>query len=108
LTIGIAGHPYVLHDEQVSHNLIKRLRAAGVTVLTPEMAPENHDSNGNGHTQYTGLAKNYWESEEDVVGAGDYFTRIKVDGIIGIMAFACGPDSLMMSLVQRQIGRAHV
>ena len=37
-----------------------------------------------------------------MVGAGDYYTRIKVDGIIGIMAFACGPDSLMMNLVQRQ------
>ena len=60
MTIGIAGHPYVLHDEQVSHNLIKRLRAAGVTVLTPEMATENPDSNGNGQTQFAGLAKNYW------------------------------------------------
>ncbi len=108
LTIGIAGHPYVLHDEQVSHNLIKRLRAAGVTVLTPEMATENPDSNGNGHTQFAGLAKNYWESEEDVVGAGDFYTRIKVDGIIGIMAFACGPDSLMMSLVQRQAHSAGI
>ena len=88
--------------------LIKRLRAAGVTVLTPEMATENPDSNGNGHTQFAGLAKNYWESEEDVVGAGDYYTRIKVDGIIGIMAFACGPDSLMMNLVQRQAHSAGI
>ncbi|MDD4924107.1 MAG: acyl-CoA dehydratase activase-related protein [Dehalococcoidales bacterium] len=108
LTIGIAGHPYVLHDEQVSHNLIKRLRADGITVLTPEMAPEAPDSNGNGHTQFAGLAKNYWESEEDVVGAGDYYTRIKVDGIIGIMAFACGPDSMMMNLVQRQARSANI
>lgn len=108
LTIGIAGHPYVLHDEQVSHNLIKRLRAAGVTVLTPEMATEAPDSNGNGHTQFAGLAKNYWESEEDVVGAGDYYSRIKVDGIIGIMAFACGPDSMMMNLVQRQARSADI
>jgi predicted nucleotide-binding protein (sugar kinase/HSP70/actin superfamily) len=108
LTIGIAGHPYVLHDEQVSHNLIKRLRAAGATVLTPEMATENRDSNGNGQTQFAGLAKNYWESEEDVVGAGDFYTRIKVDGIIGIMAFACGPDSLMMNLVQRQAHAAGI
>ncbi len=108
LTIGIAGHPYVLHDEQVSHNLIKRLRAAGVTVLTPEMATEAPDSNGNGHTQFAGLAKNYWESEEDVVGAGDYYSRIKVDGIIGIMAFACGPDYMMMNLVQRQARSAEI
>ncbi len=108
LTIGIAGHPYVLHDEQVSHNLIKRLKAAGVNILTPEMAPETPDSNGNGHTRFAGLAKNYWESEEDVVGAGDWYTRIKVDGIIGIMAFACGPDSMMMSLVQRQAHSANI
>ncbi|MFA5629601.1 MAG: acyl-CoA dehydratase activase-related protein [Dehalococcoidales bacterium] len=102
LTIGIAGHPYILYDEQVSHNLIKKLRATGANIITPEMADEAHNSDNNNHTQFAGLAKNYWESEEDVVGAGDYFTRIKVDGIIGIMAFACGPDSLMMNLVQRQ------
>jgi predicted nucleotide-binding protein (sugar kinase/HSP70/actin superfamily) len=108
LTIGIAGHPYVLHDPQVSHNLIKRLHKEGINILTPEMAPELPDSNGNGHTEFTGLAKNYWESEEDVLGAGEYYTRIKVDGIIGIMAFACGPDSMMMSLVQRKARAAGI
>jgi len=108
LTIGLAGHPYVLHDEQVSHNLIKRLRAGGIKVLTPEMAPLITDSDSNGHTQFKGLAKNYWESEEDMIDAGEYYTRIGVDGIIGSMAFACGPDSLMMNLVQRQARNAGI
>ena len=102
LTIGIAGHPYVLYDQLVSHNLIKRLRAAGVTFLTPEMAPETCNSNYNNHPGLAGLADNYWEAGEDVVGAVSYYTHMKVDGIIGIMAFGCAPDSLMMDVIQRR------
>jgi predicted nucleotide-binding protein (sugar kinase/HSP70/actin superfamily) len=108
LTIGLAGHPYVLHDEQVSHNLIKRLRSEGIKVLTPEMVPIIPDSGDNGQVEFAGLAKNYWESEEDVVGAGEYYAKRRVDGIIGAMAFACGPDSLMMNLVQRQAHTAGI
>jgi predicted nucleotide-binding protein (sugar kinase/HSP70/actin superfamily) len=92
LTIGLVGHPYVMYDEQVSHRLIQRLREDNITVLTPGMFPgEGIESPGQ-----------YWEAEADVIGSGDHFIRQKVDGIIGIMAFSCGPDSLMMHLVQRQ------
>jgi predicted nucleotide-binding protein (sugar kinase/HSP70/actin superfamily) len=37
-----------------------------------------------------------------MIDAGDFYARNKVDGIIGVMAFGCGPDSLMMHLVQRR------
>ena len=67
LTIGIAGHPYVLYDEQVSHNLIKRC-ATGVSILTPKMATENPIQATTG-IPVCRAGKNYWESEEDVVGA---------------------------------------
>ena len=108
LVIGLAGHPYILHDEQVSHNLIKRLRSEGIKVLTPEMISAMPSDNDKEYVQVAGLAKNYWESEEDMLGAGEYYTKINVDGIIGAMAFACGPDSLMMNLVQRQAQNANI
>lgn len=101
LTIGLVGHPYVLHDKQISQNLIERLRSYSIEVLTPEMVPKIPEKT-NIDEEFTGLANRYWESEEDMIEAGKYYIGSKVDGIIGMMAFSCGPDSLMMHLVQRQ------
>jgi predicted nucleotide-binding protein (sugar kinase/HSP70/actin superfamily) len=66
MTIGLAGHPYVLHDEQISHSLIKRLLAYGIKVVTPEMVPEMSFRYQSG-TPVAGLCKRYWESEEDML-----------------------------------------
>lgn len=101
IIVGVVGHPYVLYDDEISHRLIKRLRSQGIRVLTPEMAPAA-EAAGEIPGREVGLSKSYWESEEDVIDAGDYYVKIKVDGIIGMMAFSCGPDSMMMHLVQRK------
>jgi len=37
-----------------------------------------------------------------VVGSGGHYLESGVDGAIGMIAFGCGPDSLMMDMVQRQ------
>jgi len=47
----------------------------------------------------------YWTYEEEVVGAGGHYLQSGADGIIGIMAFGCGPDSLMMVMIHRQANR---
>jgi predicted nucleotide-binding protein (sugar kinase/HSP70/actin superfamily) len=43
----------------------------------------------------------YWTYEDEVAGAGGYYLENRADGVIGIMAFGCGPDSLMMDMVRR-------
>jgi predicted nucleotide-binding protein (sugar kinase/HSP70/actin superfamily) len=106
-TIGIVGHPYVLYDDEISHRLISRLRGRGIRILTPEMAPAA-EAAGEIPGREVGLSKSYWESEEDVIDAGDYYVKAGVDGIIGAMAFSCGPDSMMMHLVQRQAQDADI
>ena len=40
-----------------------------------------------------------------MVGAGGYYLESGVDGVIGIMTFGCGPDSLMMDVVRRHAAR---
>ena len=44
----------------------------------------------------------YWTCEREIIGAGSYYLRNGVDGIISVAAFGCGPDSLMVELLQRQ------
>jgi len=100
-TIAVIGHPYLLHDEHINHRLIHRLEQAGYKVLTPEMlATEEIES-----AIVRGVGRTYWTYEEEVVGAGEYYLENGADGVIGIMTFGCGPDSLMMDMVRRHAAR---
>ncbi|MFC1920622.1 acyl-CoA dehydratase activase-related protein [Chloroflexota bacterium] len=97
-TIALIGHPYLLYDEYINHRIIDRLKRAGHRVVTPEMlAGHELESAIN---RLTGKA--YWTYEDEVVGAGGHYLQNGADGVIGIMAFGCGPDSLMMDVVRRQ------
>jgi len=100
-TIGLIGHAYLLYDEHINYQLVKRLEQTDNRVLTPEMiATPQLEA-----TIARLVGKAYWTYEEEVVGAGGYYLQDKADGIIGVMAFGCGPDSLMMDIVHRQGNR---
>lgn len=103
-TIGLVGHPYLLYDAYLTHNLFDRLERMGVRVLTPEMAPRQGLDEG-----IRQLAKyKYWVYEGEVTGAAGYcLSRPDVDGVIALIAFGCGPDSTMLDLIQRASRREH-
>ena len=47
--------------------------------------------------------KRYWANEFEMTGtAGHYLKDNKIDGIISINAFGCGPDSLMVERITRR------
>jgi predicted nucleotide-binding protein (sugar kinase/HSP70/actin superfamily) len=100
-TVALIGHPYLLYDEYINHRLIYRLKQAHSKVLTPEMLTSEELQSAT--AKLVGSA--YWTYEEEVVGAGGHYLESGVDGIIGIMAFGCGPDSVMMDVVRRQADR---
>jgi len=100
-TIAVIGHPYLLYDEHINHRLISRLEQAHNRVLTPEMLTV--DELQSATTRLVG--RDYWTYEEEVVGAGGHYLQSGADGVIGIMTFGCGPDSVMMDIVRRQANR---
>ena len=100
-TIAIVGHPYLLYDEYINHRLIHRVEQAGYRVLTPEMLTTEELASAT----VRGVGGTYWTYEEDVVGAGVHYLESKTDGVIGIVIFGCGPDSLMMDMVRRHAVR---
>jgi len=100
-TIAIIGHPYLLYDEYTNHRLIYRLEQAHSKVLTPEMLTT--EELGSATTRLVGKA--YWTYEEEVIGAGEHYLKSGADGVIGVMAFGCGPDSVMMNMVRQQANR---
>jgi len=97
-TIALIGHPYIVYDEHMNHRLIHRLEQAQYKVLTPEMLTTEELESAT--TRLVGKA--HWTYEDEVVGAGGHYLENRVDGVIGLMTFGCGPDSLMMDMVRRE------
>ncbi len=98
LKIAVIGHPYVIYDDYINHRLIYRLEAMGAGVFTPGMA----------HEEALNIAmirlvdKPHWSFEVDIIGAGECYLEAKVDGIISVAVFGCGPDSMMIDIVRRR------
>ena len=100
-TIAVIGHAYLLYDEHITHRLLNRLKQAHYRIVTPEMPTTAELDSGIARI----AGKAYWTYEEEVVGAAGHYLQTSVDGIIGIMAFGCGPDSVMMDMVRREATR---
>jgi len=98
MRIAVIGHPYVLYDDYLNHNLISQLQSMGARVFVPEMVP--------GHlldaatTRLAGEA--HWSFENDIIGAGEYYLEQEVDGIVNLSVFGCGPDSMMVKFLEHR------
>ena len=104
ISIALVGHPYLLYDEYINHRLISHLQRMGAKVLFPEMVAEDELN-----ASISSLAGHpYWTYEDEVVGAGGYYLQNEADGVIHLAAFGCGPDSLMVEVLQhraKEIGK---
>ncbi|MFC1950103.1 acyl-CoA dehydratase activase-related protein [Chloroflexota bacterium] len=100
-TIAIIGHPYLLYDEHVSHRLIYRLEQTHNKVLTSEMLTTQELESAIARL----MSRAQWTYDDEVVGAGGHYLKSGTDGVIGIMAFGCGPDSLLMDTVHQHATR---
>ena len=97
ISVVVMAHGYNLFDERISMRLIKKLEKMGVKVYTG-LNVERKDAIEAIHS----LGEiQYWANELDLTGAAAYYLlNNKVDGIIALSAFGCGPDSLMVDEVQ--------
>jgi predicted nucleotide-binding protein (sugar kinase/HSP70/actin superfamily) len=99
LKIAVIGHPYVIYDDHINHRLIYRLEAMGARISTPEMVHRNVLDIAMAKV----VGKPHWSFEVDVIGAGEYYLEAKLDGIISVAVFGCGPDSMMIEIVRHRV-----
>ena len=93
LSVVIMGHGYNLFDERISLNIIKKLENMDVKVYTSLNV--SHEDSINAIENLGEIQ--YWANELELTGTAAYFlNNHKVDGIIALSAFGCGPDSLMV------------
>ncbi|MBI4744167.1 MAG: hypothetical protein HY776_05050 [Actinobacteria bacterium] len=97
--IGLVGHDYNIYDSYLTMNLTKRLEALGVKTVTCDSLPSHLIEK-----EVSTLPKKlFWSYEEEIVGAAFHWLRDRtVDGIIYVLTFACGPDSLIQVLLEHE------
>ena len=93
LSVVIMAHGYNLFDDRISMKLIQKLEHMGVKSYTG-LNVSREDAINSIHA----LDEiQYWANELDLTGAAAYYMlNKKIDGIIALSAFGCGPDSLMI------------
>ncbi|NHJ85212.1 MAG: hypothetical protein FK734_07105, partial [Asgard group archaeon] len=98
LKIALVAHSYVINDDYSSFDIRKKLKEAGVDLITSEQMPREIVEE-----QMAKLDFNmYFDYEREILGAIMYFLEKKtIDGIIHIMVFGCGPDSIAGEMASR-------
>jgi len=99
----VLGHSYNLFDTYVNLDFQKKLRDQGVEIFTIENLPE---SLFKVPVIVNRKLRNYWQHEEEFMQAMRYFLtkgKDQIDGVIFLISFACGPDSLIAELIMRDM-----
>lgn len=102
ISIALISHGYNIFDERASMKIFDKLEVMDVRVYSSlELSNEQMDD---------GIATlgqdMYWANEREMTGAaGHYMKDSKIDGIITLTAFGCGPDSLMIERITRKAKR---
>lgn len=94
----LVGHDYVCHDYLIGKPICDYLKKQDCEVLFADHFPPNV-TNSLAHSICHYL---YWKSNKELVGAIE-LCQNKIDGIILLSSFPCGPDSLVNELVLRRV-----
>jgi predicted nucleotide-binding protein (sugar kinase/HSP70/actin superfamily) len=92
----VAGHGYNLEDEAIGAPIVRTLRELGCDVIDSEATPKRRAK----ALALKASPALYWTNSQRVLGSVK--DRMNdVDGIVFIITFPCGPDSLVTELAVR-------
>lgn len=98
LKILFAGHPYNLYDEIVGKDIIKYLEKENIEIIYSDLL-ETGFVDSECYKLSTDI---HWTHSKKVMAAISYY-KDKVDGIILLSTFPCGPDSLANEIIKRKV-----
>jgi predicted nucleotide-binding protein (sugar kinase/HSP70/actin superfamily) len=99
ISVAVCSHSYNVYDDYFSMKLVKKLQNFGAKVYVPDSVPREDLLRGIDKLD----AVLYWANETEVSGvAGHFIDNDKIDGLITMTAFGCGPDSLMIERITRK------
>ena len=99
ISVAIISHSYNIYDNRASMNIFEKLNSMDVKVYSAlNLTKEQMEEGMNALEQSV-----YWANELEMTGcAGHYLKDNRVDGIITLNSFGCGPDSLMIERITRK------
>ncbi len=98
INVAVIAHGYNLYDDKASMKILDKLEKLDVKAYTAEQLSQEQMQEGISSMG----AQLYWANEYEITGAAAHYIQDeKVDGIITINAFGCGPDSMMLERVAR-------
>lgn len=99
ISIALISHSYNIYDERTSMKIFDKLKMMDVKVYNAFQL-----TNGQMDEGMNTLGQSmYWANEREMTGAaGHYLKDNKIDGVISLTAFGCGPDSLMIERITRK------
>lgn len=100
MTILILGHRYLLGDDFLNMNLLKKLERLGCKVMLPQ-----HLWNQGKKLALKHLPKEiFWSTGRDMLGAAYCFSNLPGRiGVILLTAFGCGIDSFIGNMITRHL-----
>ena len=102
ISIALIAHGYNIFDERASMKIFDKLEKMDVKVYSSlQLSKEQMDDGIKALGQDM-----YWANERELTGAAGHFMKDnKIDGMITVTAFGCGPDSLMVERITRKAKR---
>lgn len=96
LRVAVLGYPYAVYDSFLNGNSLKKLQEMGVRVYTADMVPLGEQKRYRRHKDL------FWHYSNVVLQAGQVLldSTLKIDGVINISNFACGPDAMVGKLLE--------
>ncbi len=99
LTVGVVGYPYVIYDHLANGGLLEQLLRQRVSVRTPELVT---DSQMKERSQQ--FPKDlFWFYSNRTLWSGLHFMDAdRLDGLVHVTAFGCGPDAMVGKLLEME------
>ncbi|GBF22978.1 hypothetical protein tpqmel_0382 [Candidatus Gastranaerophilus sp. (ex Termes propinquus)] len=99
INVAVISHGYNIFDKQISMDIFKKLENMNARAYTALNLTQEQLEDGVVLLE----SEVYWANELEMTGAAGYYLNDqKIDGIITITAFGCGPDSLMIERMARK------
>lgn len=97
LDIALIGYVYNIFDHYINMDIINKLKEMGVRIHTFSMLADEIVEK-----ELSKLRKPmFWEFTNKLYGAAEnYFKNNKIDGVIHLTAFGCGPDSILGQILE--------
>ncbi len=103
LKILLVGHPYIMYDQYFGIPIIKMLKNNNIEIIYCD----KFDSKVTNELSNKISSSLYWKYNKEEIGSIE-LCKNKIDGVIFISSFPCGPDSLVNELAMRKIQKPYI